>query len=158
MIVIGVDPGLSGAVGVLKDGRYVSVADIPVMHKGYGTVKTEVDAAGLYRLIQSTVDSKEACEIALERVSAMPGQGSSSIFSFGDTYGVCRAVAAVSGLPLKLVTPASWKKHFTLTSNKEESRSKAIRLFPGAPLELRKHADRAEALLIARYVWETEYA
>lgn len=160
MIVIGIDPGLSGAVGFLKDGQFLSVADISTSLRGRGSVKYEIDAAGLRRAI---CDCRErhpgrAMEVALERVNAMPGQGVSSVFSLGDSYGVCRAVVASLNLSLHLVPPAKWKKYFNLDSDKEKSRALAIHLFPEAPLELKKHVDRAEALLIARYLWENKFA
>lgn len=158
MISIGIDPGLTGAIGVLYNGNFQHVWDIPTMLKGGGTVKLEVDPANFYRTLQACLDPQEAGEIALERVSAMPGQGSSSVFSFGDTYGCCRSVAAISGLPLYLVPPATWKKYFKLGREKEEARALAIRLFPEAPLGLKKYSDRAEALLMARWLWETRHA
>lgn len=157
MRVAGIDPGLSGAVGVLRNGEYESLFDIPSVLKGTGVVKRELDPANFYRLMVTLQDPKESCEIALERVSAMPGQGSSSVFSFGDTYGVCRSVAAILGLPVFLVPPATWKKHFKIGRDKEESRALAIRLFPSAELGLKKYSDRAEALLMARYLWETRH-
>lgn len=157
-ITIGIDPGLTGAVGVLKDGKYETLIDIPTTLKGSGSVKLEVDAGNLYKFIRAAIDPKESVEIALERVSAMPGQGSSSVFSFGDTYGCCRSVSTLLGYPLYLVPPATWKKHFKLGRDKEESRALAVRLFPDAPLGLKKYADRAEALLMARWLWETRHA
>ncbi len=159
MIAIGIDPGITGAVGVLKNGEFLSVSDIPSMLKGSGSVKSEIDAGGLKKIIDSVLQNEpgEYAEIILERVSAMPGQGVSSVFSLGDSYGCCRTVAAVSGMPLYLCPPSVWKKHFSLDRDKEKSRSLAIRLFPAADLHLKKHADRAEALLIARYLWETKF-
>ncbi len=158
MITIGVDPGLTGAVGALRDGKFFGVYDIPTTLKGSGSVKQEVDPNGLKVYFTMAKAQDEGVEVLLERVSAMPGQGSSSVFSFGDTYGCCRSVIALCGLPLFLVTPATWKKHFGLGREKEEARALAIRLFPEAPLHLKKHADRAEALLMARYLYETKYA
>lgn len=157
MISVGVDPGITGAVGMLKNGQYLAVFDIPSIAKGSGTVKREIDPAGMAREITARLDPKEYTEVLLERVSAMPGQGVSSVFSFGDSYGVCRATLAVLGLPVVLVPPAVWKKHFNLGRDKEESRALAIRLFPSADLSLKKHADRAEALLMARYLYEVKY-
>lgn len=156
-ITFGVDPGITGAVGVLKDGQYVAVFDIPSIAKGSGLVKREIDPSGLAREITANTDAKEYCEVLLERVSAMPGQGVSSVFSFGDSYGCCRAVISTLGYPLTLVTPAVWKKHFGLSRDKEESRALAIRMFPTAELHLKKHSDRAEALLMARYLHEVKF-
>lgn len=155
MLTIGIDPGLSGAVGVLRNGGYVAVEDMPIVLKGFGTVKYEVDPAGLKRLIQSHVQSTDSPLIFLERVSAMPGQGVSSMFSLGDSFGCARAVVGASYYSLITETPQTWKKHFGLGKDKEECRALAIRLFPEAPLNLKKYVDRAESLLMARYIWET---
>ena len=150
MLTIGIDPGLTGAVGVLRNGEYESLFDIPTALKGAGTVKQEINPSSFYEQLLAAQDPRSKCEVLLERVSAMPGQGSASGFSFGDSYGCCRSVVAISGLPIFLVTPATWKKHFKLGRDKEESRALAIRLFPKAQLHLKKHGDRAEALLMAR--------
>ena len=156
-VCVGIDPGLSGAVGVLNNGEFVRVEDIPTVLKGSGVVKNEVDPYGLYKMIRYLTQGYEEAEIALERVSAMPGQGSSSVFSFGDTYGCCRSAATISGHPVFLVPPATWKKHFKIGRDKEEARALAIRLFPEAPLNLKRYVDRAEALLMARWLWETRH-
>lgn len=157
MITIGIDPGLSGAIGVLRDGVYVAVLDMPTVVKGSGVVKNEVDPAGLAALLRQHAPAEEAVAVALERVNAMPGQGSSSVFSFGDSFGCARAVVATCRLELTYMTPAQWKKHFKLTSDKELCRALAVRMFPEAPLNLKKHADRAEALLMARWLYEVRY-
>lgn len=156
-MTVGIDPGLSGAIGVLKNGRFVAVENIPIVNKGGGSVKTEIDPHGMYKMLLGFISENDEAEIALERVSAMPGQGVSSVFCFGDSYGCCRSVATISGQSVYLVTPATWKKHFGLDRDKEKSRALAIRLFPDAPLHLKKHADRAEALLLARWLWETRH-
>ena len=157
MITIGIDPGLSGAIGVLRDGAYVAVLDMPTVAKGSGIVKNEVDPAGLATLLRQHAPAEEAVAVVLERVNAMPGQGSSSIFSLGDSFGCARAVVAACRFELTYVTPVKWKKHFALTSDKELGRALAVRLFPEAPLNLKKHADRAEALLMARWLYEAQY-
>jgi len=157
MITIGIDPGLSGAIGILKDGAYVGVEDMPIVAKGSGAVKNEVDPAGLAALLRTYAPAEEAVSVVLERVNAMPGQGSSSIFSLGDSFGCARSVVATCRLELTYVTPALWKKHFKLTSDKELGRALAVRMFPDAPLNLKKHADRAEALLMARWLYEARY-
>ena len=157
MLTVGIDPGLTGAVAFLRNGEYVALFDIPTTLKGSGSVKQEVEPGGLKRMFLERLEGREDVAIALERVSAMPGQGSSSVFSFGDTYGCCRSVASLTGYPLHLVTPTTWKKHFGLGRDKEESRALATRLFPGAELHLKKHADRSEALLMARWLWDTRF-
>ena len=157
MLTVGIDPGLTGAVAFLRNGEYYSLFDIPTTLKGSGSVKQEVEPGGLKRMFLERLEGREDVAIALERVSAMPGQGSSSVFSFGDTYGCCRSVASLTGYPLHLVTPTTWKKHFGLGRDKEESRALASRLLPGAELHLKKHADRSEALLMARWLWDTRF-
>ena len=157
MLTVGIDPGLTGAVAFLRNGEYVALFDIPTTLKGSGSVKQEVEPGGLKRMFLERLEGREDVAIALERVSAMPGQGSSSVFSFGDTYGCCRSGASLTGYPLHLVTPTTWKKHFGLGRDKEESRALASRLFPGAELHLKKHADRSEALLMARWLWDTRF-
>ena len=157
MITIGIDPGLSGAIGILRDGAYVAVLDMPVVAKGSGVVKNEVDPAGLFTLLREYAPAEEAVSVVLERVNAMPGQGSSSIFSLGDSFGCARAAVAACRFELTYVTPVKWKKHFGLTSDKELGRALAVRMFPDAPLNLKKHTDRGEALLMARWLYEARY-
>ena len=145
---IGVDPGLSGAVAMIDHLGY-RVWDIPTIAKGTGVVKSEINAAGMLDILQSADFHTMA---ALERVNAMPGQGVSSVFSLGDSFGCCRSVLACARIPVLYVTPTMWKKHYKLTSDKEEARALAVRMFPKAELHLKKHIDRAEALLIANYL------
>lgn len=153
MITIAIDPGLSGAIGVLRDGQYVNVYDMPVVSKGTGSVKKEVDPAGIISILKQYKDDRQI--VVVERVNAMPGQGSSSTFSLGDSFGCARAAVAASELGLFYVSPVTWKKYFKLPSDKEMSRALAIRLYPTAPLNLKKHVDRAESLLMARWLYET---
>lgn len=153
LIYIGIDPGLSGAVAWLTpQGPFVK--DIPIVLKGSGFVKNEVDAAGLIRML----DFPGEYHAMLERVNAMPGQGVSSMFSMGDSFGVIRCALAAASIPHEYITPHAWKRHFNLDNNKEAARALAIRLYPTAELHLKKHIDRAEALLIATYCKHTKEA
>lgn len=145
--VVGIDPGLSGAVAVLDAHLSVLVLeDMPTMGKGKSG--NQVNPAALAEILQPYAGA----HAALERVGAMPGQGVSSMFSLGDSYGTARAVLAVLGMPVEIVTPTVWKKHYHLDSDKERSRTKAIELFPGASLHRKKDHGRAEALLLARWL------
>lgn len=153
MITIGIDPGLSGAIGILRDGLFVAVEDMPIVAKGSGSVKNEVDPAGLIELLRKHAPPDEYICVVLERVNAMPGQGVSSVFSLGDSFGCARSAVAACRFELAYVAPAQWKKHFNLTSDKEMSRALAVRTFPDAPLHLKKHSDRAEALLMSRWLY-----
>jgi len=147
---IGIDPGLSGAIAFITGTGSYAVFDIPIMAKGTGTVKNEINANGMRQILQKTITLEPVA--MLERVNAMPGQGVSSVFSLGDSFGACRSVLACMDIPTFYVTPTEWKKHFKLTSDKEEARAMAIKLYPQAELHLKKHIDRAEALLIATYL------
>lgn len=158
MIIVGIDPGLTGALGFLENGAFLGVEDMPVITKGSGTVKNEVNPSGLISLLRERIPAIEAGVVVLERVNAHPGQGVSSVFSLGDSFGCARSAIAACKFETVYVTPAQWKKHFKLTSDKELSRALAVRLFPTAPITLKKHADRAEALLMARWLWETKYS
>jgi crossover junction endodeoxyribonuclease RuvC len=146
---IGIDPGLYGAVAFLSDEGFL-LWDTATILKGTGSVKSEVNASALFQHLLK-INSNE-CSAALERVNSMPGQAASGTFSLGDSFGVARACLACAGIPATYVTPQSWKKYFKLTSDKEESRALAIKLYPTAELHLKKHVDRAEALLMATYL------
>ena len=160
MITIGIDPGLSGAIGFLVDGKFHAVESMPTAAKGSGTVKNEVSPAGVLGILRQHTPPVDPVAVAIERVNARPGEGVASSFSLGDSFGVVRGVVAVARVEVHYVTPAQWKKHFKLTSDKELSWALALRMFPEAAPQLRfkKDADRAEALLLARWLWETRYA
>jgi crossover junction endodeoxyribonuclease RuvC len=157
-MIIGIDPGLYGAIGVLTDqGQFLAVHDMPrVLVNPSAVVKERVDGAALRSLLQDLQLTRTISYVVVERVHAHPDQGVSSVFSFGHSLGVIEGVLASLKLTYELVTPQAWKKYYKLTGKKkdakEQGRAVAIKLFPDAPLGLKKHADRAEALLLARYV------
>lgn len=143
-IVMGVDPGISGAVAFYFPmvPERVAVDDVPIAG---GEINVH-ELARLIRIHRPTL-------AVLERVSAMPGQGVTSMFNFGRSYGDVRGVIGAMDVPLHFVTPQKWKKHFNLSSDKDQSRQLAIRMFPKAAesFRLKKHDGRAEAALIALY-------
>ena len=148
MIVIGVDPGVSGAVAILDGIWLVAVHDMPVAIVGKSRKRRDVLEGQLADLLRPHPDA--VCWI--EQVGAMPGQGVSSTFLFGACYGLCRGVAAGLGLRVELVTPQAWKRHHGLLgTDKDAARAVASRLFPGASLARVKDGGRADALLIAEY-------
>jgi hypothetical protein len=142
--IMGVDPGVSGAVAFyfVDHPHGVSVADVPI-------AGGQVDPVALTALIKNFAPSVAMIEL----VHSMPKQGVASSFNFGMAFGCVRGVIGALQVPLHLVTPGKWKKHFHLTSDKEQSRELAIRLFPGSAFQFnrKKHHGRAEAALIARY-------
>jgi len=157
MITIGIDPGLTGAIGVLNDGHFVAVEDMPIIVKGKGKVKNEVDVSGTIRLLRQYGEPSEYISCVIERVNARPNQGVSTIFSLGDSFGCARSAVSACRFELRYVTPQVWKKHFKLSSDKEQCRSMAVKLWPDAPLHLKKHQDRAEALLMSKWLYDTFY-
>lgn len=155
MRVVGIDPGLSGALAVLDGGRMptvVDAVDMPVFSekKPGGGVRRTLDCLALVEFLRRATDGgAEAC--VLERVAAMPRQGVSSTFRFGEAFGAAQAAVAAAGLPLVLVTPAEWKRAFRLSGDKEASRKVASQLMPSGSgfWRLKKQDGRAEAALMA---------
>ncbi|MBR0990013.1 hypothetical protein JQ580_04695 [Bradyrhizobium japonicum] len=146
--ILGIDPGASGAIAFYfpDHPERVAVEDMPL-------AAGEVDPVNLAKRVAAMAPDI----VFLERVNAMPGQGVSSTFKFGRAYGVVLGVIGAATIPLHLVTPAKWKGHLRLTSDKEEARALALRLFPacGDHFKRKKDHGRAEAALIARYGAET---
>ncbi|MDD5397527.1 MAG: crossover junction endodeoxyribonuclease [Dehalococcoidia bacterium] len=150
--VIGIDPGLEGAIVLLRDNQLKEVADMPTM--AAGKHKRQVNAAQVRDILQGYVESAdhEKIEIHLEQVSARPGQGVTSMFNFGVSYGIILGVAAALLIPVILCPAAKWKKRIGLLgSDKDMARTKAQMLYPDADLALKKDIGRADAILIARY-------
>jgi crossover junction endodeoxyribonuclease RuvC len=149
-LYLGVDPGLTGAMALVDaSGAFHSVEDIPVMARGKGRVKHEVDPAGLARLLRPHAASIKLAVV--EQVSSMPGQGVASVFSMGHSLGCIVGVLQALGVPLRLVPASVWKRKAGVSADKNLARSEAIRLWPGAPLDRVKDHNRAEALLLARH-------
>jgi len=158
MYTVGIDPGLTGAIAILRDGWFITLLDMPTTIKGgTGAVKYEVDPSGILRFLRDNLPAGEACKALIERVNSRPGQAASATFSMGDSFGTARAVLACAGMSYIDVTPAKWKKYFKLSTDKEQSRTLANKQNPNAELHLKKHHDRAEAILMAQYLWETEF-
>ena len=141
--ICAVDPGLSGAVAFYyPDHHLIEVDDMPV-------ADGDVDVASLALRIRYRCPDLAV----VERVGAMPKQGVSSTFKFGTGYGMVRGVIAACKIPMVLVTPAKWKRHMNLSSDKEQGRAKALETWPGQAelFRLKKHHGRAEACLLALY-------
>jgi crossover junction endodeoxyribonuclease RuvC len=151
-LFLGVDPGVSGALAVLDaSSRILLLEDIPTCMRGKTRTHRIVDASGLSDLLKDFAHVRTA---VVEQVGSMPGQGVSSAFSFGESFGVIRGVLGALAIPVDMVQPQKWKKFFGLTSDKELCRARAIDLFPTAPLHRKKDHGRAEALLMAKYAIE----
>lgn len=153
MLIISVDPGLTGALAMIDHRGLQAIADMPTMAKSSGTVKNQVNAAALTLLLQQWISGHDKNEIMvlMEVVRAMPKQGVATMFSLGHTSGIIEGVVAAKGLPHEMVTPQTWKKHYGLNSDKEKARALAQRLYPEASLSRVKDHNRAEAVLIAAF-------
>lgn len=149
MIILGVDPGISGALAFITS-RGLIVEDIPIFKTKKGAkTQTTIDAYTLGRII----DSKQITHCYIESVHAMPGQGVSSCFNFGKSLGIIIGVIAANFIPMTLVTPQEWKKALRVPADKDGARARASELMPQYSQKwlLKKHDGRAEAALIAHW-------
>ena len=146
--VIGIDPGASGAIALVVGGVLVSVHDMPtVTVERNKAQKRQVCPAGLSLLMQQLSPHKAT----VEKVGAMPGQGVSSMFSFGRSVGIIEGVLAARQIPVTFTTPQAWQKQSGAAKGKDGSRQRVMELFPSqAHLFARVKDDgRADAVLIA---------
>ena len=153
MRIIGIDPGLSGGIAVLDDLKIYDIFDMPIMSECKKN-KNQLNSAQLVNIIKKHVLKNDDTFVIVEQVSAMPGQGVTSMFNFGQTFGSIKGICAALGLPIFYVRPAKWKKHFELiNSSKDASRTKVIEMYPSISSKLTKKKDvnKADAILIARY-------
>ncbi len=152
MRIIGIDPGLSGGIAILDDLKIFDLFDMPIMSEGKKN-KNQLNSAQLVNIIKKHIVPGSTFVI-VEQVSAMPGQGVTSMFNFGQTFGSIKGICAALNLPIFYVRPAKWKKHFELiNSSKDASRTKVIEMYPSISSRLSKKKDvnKADAILIARY-------
>ena len=158
MLIIGIDPGISGSICFFKDGRILEVIEMPVMTEGKKN-KKQVNGAQIYNEFLKRINKKEdEIRVVIEQVSAMPGQGVTSMFNFGQSFGILKGICSAMQLPMFFVRPAKWKKYFNLiNSQKDASRTRAIEIFPYFSTELSKKKDsnKADAILIASFYYET---
>ena len=159
MKIIGIDPGLSGAIAILENNKIKDLCEMPVMSEGKKN-KRQLNSAQLVKLLKDNIYEKEEISVVVEQVNAMPGQGVTSMFNFGQTFGAIKGICAALGLPIFFVRPAKWNKHFELiNSSKDASRTKAIEMYPAISNQLSKKKDvnKSDAILIARFFSETKY-
>tara|TARA_B100002052_G_C15699428_1_gene514370 strand:- start:321 stop:809 length:489 start_codon:yes stop_codon:yes gene_type:complete len=152
MRIIGIDPGLSGGIAILDDLKIFDVFDMPIMSEGKKN-KNQLNSAQLVNILKKNIVNGNTFVI-VEQVSAMPGQGVTSMFNFGQTFGSIKGICAALNLPIFYVRPTKWKKHFELiNSSKDASRTKVIEMYPviSSRLSRKKDVNKADAILIARY-------
>ena len=158
MLIIGIDPGISGSICFFEDGRILEVIEMPVMTEGKKN-KKQVNGAQIYNEFLKRINNKDDdIRVVIEQVSAMPGQGVTSMFNFGQSYGILKGICSAMQLPMFFVRPAKWKKYFNLiNSQKDASRTRAIEIFPyfSTQLSKKKDSNKADAILIASFYYET---
>ena len=159
MLIIGIDPGITGSICFFEDGKIIDVVEMPNMAEGKKN-KKQVNGAQIYYEISLRIKSlkKEEIKVVIEQVSAMPGQGVTSMFNFGQSFGILKGICSAMQLPMYFVRPVKWKKYFNLiNSEKDASRTKAIEVFPyfSSELSRKKDSNKADAILIASFYYET---
>ncbi len=159
MLIIGIDPGISGSICFFEDGKIIDVIEMPTMTDGKKN-KRQVNGSQIYNEILKRINKieKQNIRVIIEQVSAMPGQGVTSMFNFGQSFGILKGICSAMQLPMYFIRPAKWKKYFSLiNSEKDASRTKAIEMFPSFSWQLSKKKDsnKADAILIASFYYET---
>ena len=157
MIIIGIDPGVSGAICILTDGKITEIYEMPTMIDGKKN-KKQVNGAEVTNIINKELVNEKDINVVIEHVSAMPGQGVTSMFNFGQSFGVLKGICAALKLPVHFIRPVKWKKHFNLiNTEKDASRTKVIEVFPyiSSKISKKKDSNKADAILIARFFYET---
>ena len=159
MLIIGIDPGISGAICFFEDGKVIEIIDMPTMAEGKKN-KRQVNGPQIYNEIYLRTNKFEKKEIivVIEQVSAMPGQGVTSMFNFGQSFGVLKGICSAMQLSMYFVRPAKWKKYFGLIkTEKDASRTKVIEIFPyiSSQLSRKKDSNKADAILIASFFYNT---
>ena len=155
MLIIGIDPGISGSICFFQDGKIIDVVEMPTMTEGKKN-KKQVNGSQIFNEISERIKKfdKKDIKVIIEQVSAMPGQGVTSMFNFGQSFGILKGICSAMQLPMYFVRPAKWKKYFNLiNSEKDASRTKAIEIFPyfSGQLSRKKDSNKADAILIASF-------
>jgi crossover junction endodeoxyribonuclease RuvC len=159
MLIIGIDPGISGSICFFEDGKIIDVVEMPTMAEGKKN-KRQVNGSQIHNEISQKINKieKQNVRVVIEQVSAMPGQGVTSMFNFGQSFGILKGICSAMQLSMYFVRPAKWKKYFGLiNSEKDASRTKAIEIFPyfSSQLSKKKDSNKADAILIASFYYET---
>ena len=159
MLIIGIDPGISGAICFFEDGEVKEIIDMPVMADGKKN-KRQINGPQVYNEILKRINKfqKKDMIVVIEQVSAMPGQGVTSMFNFGQSFGVLKGICSAMQLSMFFIRPAKWKKYFGLIkTEKDASRTKVIEIFPyiSSQLSRKKDSNKADAILIASFFYNT---
>ena len=157
MMIVGIDPGVSGAISILENKKVIEIFDMPTMIDGKKN-KRQINGSQVTNIIKERLRDEKEIIVVVEQVNAMPGQGVTSMFNFGQSFGVIKGICSALSLPIYFVRPTKWKKHFNLIkTNKDASRTKAIQIFPyiSSQLSKKKDSNKADAILLASFFFET---
>lgn len=155
MVVVGIDPGLTGAIAAVDSAGSCSVVDMPTIAlPGNGLVKRRVDGLAVARMLRTMVPSCDACLVVIEDVQAIGGSAVQTMASMMRSVGTIEAAVEILRLPMERARPQTWKKFYGLDGDKKAALNVARQLYPVAPLTLAKHHNRAEALLLAHFGME----
>ena len=159
MLIIGIDPGITGAICFFDNGEVKDIIEMPNMAVGKKN-KKQINGPQIYNEILARITGipKKDVLVVIEQVSAMPGQGVTSMFNFGQSFGVIKGICSAMQLSMHFVRPAKWKKYFSLIkSEKDASRTKVIEIFPyiSSQLSRKKDSNKADAILIASFFYNT---
>ena len=159
MLIIGIDPGISGAICFFQNGEITDVIDMPSMADGKKN-KRQINSQQVFNEVSERIINipKKEIIVVIEQVSAMPGQGVTSMFNFGQSFGVLKGICSAMQLSMYFVRPAKWKKYYGLIkTEKDASRTKVIEIFPyiSSQLSRKKDSNKADAVLIASFFYNT---
>ena len=159
MLIIGMDPGISGAICFFENGEVKEIIDMPNMADGKKN-KRQINGPQIYNEISSRIKNtpKKEIVVVIEQVSAMPGQGVTSMFNFGQSFGVLKGICSAMQLSMYFIRPVKWKKYFGLIkTEKDASRTKVIEIFPyiSSQLSRKKDSNKADAILISSFFHNT---
>ena len=162
MMIIGIDPGISGSICFFENGKIIDVLEMPTMTDGKKN-KKQVNGAQIYNEISTKITGieKQNLRVIIEQVSAMPGQGVTSMFNFGQSFGILKGICSAMQLPMFFVRPAKWKKYFNLiNSEKDASRTRAIEIFPyfSSQLSKKKDSNKEDVILISSFNHKTKHS
>ena len=106
MLIIGIDPGISGSICFFEQGKILDVIEMPTMTEGKKN-KRQVNGSQIYNEILKRVEKaeKQNVRVIIEQVSAMPGQGVTSMFNFGQSFGILKGICSAMQLPMYFVRP-----------------------------------------------------
>ena len=150
MLIIGIDPGISGSICFFEDGKIIDIIEMPFMAEGKKN-KRQVNGAQIFNEISLRIKDyeKKDIKVVIEQVSAMPGQGVTSMFNFGQSFGVLKGICSAMQLPMYFVRPAKWKKHFNLIKSDRKMLvgQKQLRFFLIFPLNYLKKKTEIKLML-----------